>query len=90
MNSLIVLFVAISLFQAALTANTCKAALPANPCITCKWFIPGSEPKCGFYKTTYNVLGKKLIVHEYAEHVRKNEHMCGKEGYMYEPRRTIQ
>jgi hypothetical protein len=31
------------------------------------------------------VLGKKLVVHEYAEHVRKNEHMCGEEGYMHEP-----
>lgn len=55
-----------------------------NPCRTCKWFINGIEPKCGFYKTSYDVLGKKLVVHEYAEHVRKNEHMCGEEGYMHE------
>jgi hypothetical protein len=53
----------------------------ANPCKTCKWF---SDPKCGFYKTGYNVLGGKLVIHEYAEHARKNEHMCGEEGYMHE------
>ena len=56
-----------------------------NPCRTCKWLVPGTEPKCGFYKTSYDILGGKINIHEYAEHVRKNEHMCGEEGYMHEP-----
>jgi hypothetical protein len=55
-----------------------------NPCRTCKWLVPGTEPKCGFYKTSYDILGGKINIHEYAEHVRNNEHMCGEEGYMYE------
>ena len=56
-----------------------------NPCRTCKWLVPGTEPKCGFYKTSYDILGSKINVHEYAEHARKNEYMCGEEGYMHEP-----
>ena len=69
----------------SLLASQRESGFSSNPCKTCKWLVPGTEPQCGFYKTSYDVLGKKLVVHEYAEHVRKNEHMCGEEGYMHEP-----
>jgi hypothetical protein len=79
----VVLCVVVALIVAFGPKATSSSRL--NPCRTCKWLVPGTEPQCGFYKTSYDVLGKKLVVHEYAEHVRKNEHMCGEEGYMHEP-----
>ena len=82
MCSFIVVCVVVALIVAFGPKATSSSRL--NPCKTCKWFINGIEPKCGFYKTSYDVLGKKLVVHEYAEHVRKNEHMCGEEGYMHD------
>ena len=86
MCSFIVVCVVVALIVAFGPKATSSSRL--NPCKTCNWFINGIEPKCGFYKTSYDVLGTKLVVHEYAEHVRKNEHMCGDEGYMHEPNAT--
>ena len=59
-----------------------------SPCSSCKWFIPHNREDlglCGLYKTTYQILGVKMTIHEFAEHCRNNESLCGNEGYMYEP-----
>ena len=65
-------------------------ALSRPLCSNCKWMIPNkSGSLCGIYKTKYDLLGAKVIVHEYAEHCRKNEWLCGNDGYLYEPLRPI-
>lgn len=67
-----------------------RAALSKPLCSNCKWMIPNkSGSLCGVYKTKYDLLGAKVIVHEYAEHCRNNESLCGKEGYLYESVRPI-
>ena len=53
-------------------------------CSTCKWFINRTGGLCGFYKTRYDLLCGSVTIHEYAEHCRKNENLCGPDGYMYE------
>ena len=77
-----------------LNKNRCDTRLYSNsdaiipPCTSCKWFLPNNRKYtglCGFYKTTYYLLGVKMTIHEFAEHCRNNESLCGKEGYMYEP-----
>jgi len=65
-------------------------ALSRPLCSNCKWMIPNkSGSLCGIYKTKYDLLGAKVIVHEYAEHCRKNEWLCGNDGYLYEPSQPI-
>jgi hypothetical protein len=44
---------------------------------------------CGIYKTKYDLLGANVFVHEYAEHCRNNEVLCGKDGHLFESVRPI-
>ena len=65
-------------------------ALSKPLCSNCKWMIPNkSGSLCGVYKTKYDLLGAKVIVHEYAEHCRNNEVLCGKDGYLFESARPV-
>ena len=67
-----------------------RGALSKPLCSNCKWMIPNkSGSLCGIYKTKYDLLGAKVIVHEYAEHCRNNESLCGKYGYLYESVRPV-
>lgn len=62
-----------------------RGALSKPLCSNCKWMIPNNSGSlCGIYKTKYDLLGAKVIVHEYVEHCRNNEYLCGKEGYLFE------
>ena len=60
-------------------------------CMSCKWFkMPPSKSPideyglCKLFKNNYDINGNKFVVYEYAKHCRKNENMCGEEGYLYE------
>lgn len=67
-----------------------SGALSKPLCSNCKWMIPNNSGSlCGVYKTKYDLLGAKVTVHEYAEHCRNNESLCGKEGYLYESVRPV-
>lgn len=67
-----------------------RGALSKPLCSNCKWMIPNkSGSLCGIYKTKYDLLGAKVIVHEYAEHCRNNEFLCGKDGHLFESVRPI-
>ena len=74
------------IIQALIFALLWNLVHSVKPCHSCKWFVSnGQYPKCAFWETNYDVLGGKIFIQEYAEHCRKNENLCGKEGYMHEP-----
>ena len=84
MTSFIEFFVALVVIL-SMTRRAPATNLSFPSCKTCKWYSPGKYPKCNFYKQTYEVLGSRLEIVEFAEHVRSNPNMCGEEGYMHEP-----
>jgi len=65
-----------------------------NPhCTSCKWFV---KPNCElnsselgvckmFKEISYNN-GKEKITNNFAIHCRNNENLCGKSGFLYEPK----
>jgi hypothetical protein len=60
-------------------------------CKNCKWFMPNTnyntENDCGFCKMFPNKIftdKEEIILYDYAEHCRKDEYLCGEEGYFFE------
>jgi len=67
-----------------------RGALSKPLCSNCKWMIPNNSGSlCGIYKTKYDLLGANVFVHEYVEHCRNNEILCGKDGHLFESVRPI-
>ena len=61
-------------------------------CTTCKFFIPhetNNSPDlglCTFFKDkVYYDNGNEVLIGNLAIHCRKNENLCGKSGFLYEP-----
>lgn len=62
-------------------------------CFSCKWFISNKygnhnygQCKMSKHNLKENVETNKntKIIYDFAEHCRKNENICGKNGYLYE------
>lgn len=61
-------------------------------CRSCKWFISShisdDYALCKLYKNNLNINGNRMIIYDYAKHCRKNEDMCGEDGFMYDEKKN--
>jgi hypothetical protein len=57
-------------------------------CSNCKWFVPnGARTEyglCKLFKERMYIVDKEKLISNFADHCRKNELLCGKEGRFYE------
>ena len=63
------------------------------PCYLCKHFIPNVKTfddlgLCRMFKEVSTHKGKQYTLPNYAVHCRENENLCGKVGYLFEPKET--
>jgi hypothetical protein len=63
-------------------------------CSSCKFYIPSNtnNPELGFcrmFKNTCYHKGAQVLLPNYAQHCRENEHLCGKTGVLYEANADI-
>ena len=63
------------------------------PCSLCKHFIPNVKAfddlgLCRMFKEVSTHKGKQYTLPNYAVHCRENENLCGKAGYLFEPKKT--
>ena len=63
------------------------------PCYLCKHFIPNVKTfddlgLCRMFKEVSTHKGKQYTLPNYAVHCRENENLCGKAGYLFEPKET--
>ena len=69
---------------------SCISAYDIVPsCVSCKWFIPSIKENndlglCKIFKETYIYKDKEFVQHNFAEHCRRDENLCGKSGYLYD------
>jgi hypothetical protein len=59
----------------------------------CKHFIPNVKAfddlgLCRMFKEVSTHKGKQYTLPNYAVHCRENENLCGKAGYLFEPKKT--
>jgi len=66
-------------------------------CTSCKYFMIRSNINnnnnnkndlqyglCKMFKNIFHVDGNKVEMYDFAEHCRKNEHLCGTPGFLYD------
>jgi len=58
-------------------------------CTSCKFYIPSKTNNaelgfCRMFKNTCYNKGAQVVLPNYAQHCRENEHLCGKTGFFYE------
>lgn len=57
-------------------------------CMNCKFYLENKlNPKlscCKMFKNITYEKGKEKIIYDYVDHCRKDENLCGKEGFLYE------
>ena len=63
-------------------------------CSSCKHFFPNVKifddlGLCKMFKNVSTYKGKELSLLNYAIHCRENENLCGKSGFLYEAKYTI-
>jgi hypothetical protein len=73
-----------------------KTAAETKHCVNCSYFIPHRNNKItdlGTCKLFGNkITGQKnadIIIYNFADHCRKDEYLCGKQGILYEPNVNI-
>ena len=60
-------------------------------CLSCKHFIPNVKifddlGLCNMFKEVSTYKDKRYVLSNYAVHCRENENLCGKSGFLYEPK----
>ena len=69
--------------------NVIVAYRPIPDCTSCKYFIPNTNGNkdyglCKMFKNNFNCDGNTVEIFDYASHCRKNNNLCGVNGYLYE------